>query len=453
MDESQIRAGLHQAFAHIKRGERPQAITILKRIIQEKPDEANAWWLLANAVEDPQQRRVALQRAITFDPTHQQARAALAKLTGEMPAMAAPPIAPAPTSRSAPMPEPPPVMGRYATPAAASDVVRRGPAAASDGGGLATVLGVVLIVVAVAVGLGVAYVALVQDGDDDSITEQAVAPAATQREAGPTQTPFPTRPRPTLPPVASETPTVLVTYPTNTPRPTLQLPPTRTPFAGTPRATLNRDAIGTGSGSGGGGVPIATPVPEAALEVPAAVGEDYWYGFDGSMNEFTQGGGYYRFYDFPVKFYQGPVTNNGYQYYIDDAIAQISQVVPIERTDNPAEADLFLEFLPRAELQSFCNAVNASLEGCGALFYDPDVYSQTGRVEYIGFAAIAADTTIPEVVIVHELLHGVGVMVHSNDTRDIMYYRYTEGFVSARMTTRDYNTLRRLYNARAFGEP
>ncbi|PJF45046.1 MAG: hypothetical protein CUN55_00905 [Phototrophicales bacterium] len=404
MNNTQIQKALHQAHVYLQQEERAKAIAILKRIIQIQPDEAEAWWLLANAVDDVEQKRIALKRALTFNPDHALARAAYAKLET--------PLTPQKQRAKA---------NHYLWLDA-------------------------LLVIGVLVAIGIViYVGFRLGADEGAPT--AIPSVVIVESGGETTTPLPTIARPTLPPLATATPTIIVTYPTHTPRPTLALPPTRTPFVITPRATINREAIGVGIS----GVSVPTETPPIALEIPPPVGDDYWYGFDGNMNEFTQDGGYYRFYEFPVLFYQGPLPNAGFQYYIEDALAQIGRVVPIERTDNPEEADLFLEFLPRIELQGLCNATN-EVEGCGALFYDTDLYSRTGKVDYTGFAAIASDTTIPEVVILHELIHAVGVLVHSNDTRDIMYYRYTEGFVSARMTTRDYNTLRRLYNARAFGE-
>ncbi len=443
MDEAQVRAGLHQAFAHLKRGEKTQALDILKQTIQYRPDDANAWWLLANAVDDSGQRKVALQRAITFDPHHQQARAALEALTGQ----------------ALPLPPPKPdgvasLAGRYA--ATAPALPTEGSNADNNGKGL---LGILLLAAMVAVVAGIMLAVAMRGMGDDAVVRESLlnTPSPNSPFSDSVIVIDPSMPmasvvRPTLPPVVSETPTVLATYPTNTPRPTLQRPPTRTPFVGTPRATLNRDAIGQGGAAAGGGAPVPTAAPEIVLEIPAAVGEDYWTGFTNSMNDFAQNGGYYRFYDFPVKFFQGSLPNASFQFYIEDALAQIGRVVPIERTDNPDEADLFLEFMPRIELQVFCSSQNDAVEGCGALFYNTDVYWSTGRVEYIGYAAIASDTDIPEVVIIHELLHAVGVMVHSPDRRDVMYYEYNAESVSLRMTTRDQNTLRRLYNARAFGE-
>lgn len=444
MEDNRIKAGLQQAYALIKQGEREQAVAILKRIIQLKPDEANAWWLLANAVTDPTQQRIALERTLKFNPNHAEAKAALQRIQA-----AATPARQSQFDMEAVRPS----TGAYRVPI--DDNKPSGTAAIpsaktqQDDGGIGVYIGIGLIVVALLMGVGV-FAFLAMDNDDNSSGDDpadvvVILPTVDETLTTLTPSPRPTQ-RPTLPQIPTQTPTVLVTLPTFTPRPTLFRPPTRTPFA--PNNTTSGEEItGISDGEQGNNGNEATPPEEAMLDIPPALGDDYWYGFDGSMNAFTQGGGYYRFTEFPVLFYQGPVPDPGYQIFIEDALAQIGQVVPIQRTDDIDEARLFLEFWPADELSSFCGAV---VEGCGALFYDPELYQRTGEVEYYGIAVILNTTTIPEVVILHELMHAVGVMVHSGSPNDIMYYRYTQGFVSLQLTERDLNTLRRLYTATPF---
>ena len=48
---------LQQAFQLIKNGQRQEAAQILVPIVRAEPNNADAWWLLANAVTNEEQQR------------------------------------------------------------------------------------------------------------------------------------------------------------------------------------------------------------------------------------------------------------------------------------------------------------------------------------------------------------------------------------------------------------
>ena len=74
---------LQVAYQHLKSGEKAQAVTLLKPIVRADRDNADAWWLLANALEDPDKQRKALHHALDLRPDHAKAEQMLADLDAE----------------------------------------------------------------------------------------------------------------------------------------------------------------------------------------------------------------------------------------------------------------------------------------------------------------------------------------------------------------------------------
>ncbi len=68
-------------LAHIQhlimQGEQAEAIKQLQNILRIDRNNADAWWLLANAVNNQEQVKLALQHVLSIDPHHAQARAKL----------------------------------------------------------------------------------------------------------------------------------------------------------------------------------------------------------------------------------------------------------------------------------------------------------------------------------------------------------------------------------------
>ena len=80
-------ATLAEARRLIGVGERDAAFALLRRAIHESPREAALWYALAQATAVREQRAEALRRCLTLDPTHSEARAALAAMVGAPPAL------------------------------------------------------------------------------------------------------------------------------------------------------------------------------------------------------------------------------------------------------------------------------------------------------------------------------------------------------------------------------
>jgi hypothetical protein len=82
MSESS-RAQLQQAYQLIKRGEKEEAISMLRPLLTVDPNNADGWWLMANAVSDPAEERSALEKVLLLNPGHTQARERLQQLKAE----------------------------------------------------------------------------------------------------------------------------------------------------------------------------------------------------------------------------------------------------------------------------------------------------------------------------------------------------------------------------------
>lgn len=74
---------LFEAKRAIQQGDKAAARTLLRQVILKSPNNAEAWFLLAQAVDNRKQVIDCLQRGVTLDPTNQAAQRALATLTQE----------------------------------------------------------------------------------------------------------------------------------------------------------------------------------------------------------------------------------------------------------------------------------------------------------------------------------------------------------------------------------
>ncbi|KAB2902680.1 MAG: hypothetical protein F9K27_16165, partial [Anaerolineae bacterium] len=71
---------IRKAYDLIKAGNKPSAVEILRPICKSEPANADAWWLLANALSEPRQIQMALQRLLQINPFHEQAQRKLERL-------------------------------------------------------------------------------------------------------------------------------------------------------------------------------------------------------------------------------------------------------------------------------------------------------------------------------------------------------------------------------------
>jgi hypothetical protein len=124
---------LVEAYKLIKAGQRIEAGRILKGYLAQHKEDANAWWLMANAASQPDTIRRCLETVLKLDPNHAKARAKLDKLAAEsgaapveaaaVPApISAPQTAPAAAPLAAPIPAPSRALPGAKTPSASSVV-------------------------------------------------------------------------------------------------------------------------------------------------------------------------------------------------------------------------------------------------------------------------------------------------------------------------------------------
>ena len=71
---------LKEAYGLIKNGDKSSARDMLVDYLDTNPDDPNAWWLMANAVEDKELRKESLERVLELNPGFEKAEQALAKL-------------------------------------------------------------------------------------------------------------------------------------------------------------------------------------------------------------------------------------------------------------------------------------------------------------------------------------------------------------------------------------
>jgi hypothetical protein len=72
---------LEHAVIALKAGHKTEARGLLAQVIQQDPENTQAWLYLAAAVDTTAQRRTCLERVLALDPHHAVAQRALARLT------------------------------------------------------------------------------------------------------------------------------------------------------------------------------------------------------------------------------------------------------------------------------------------------------------------------------------------------------------------------------------
>ncbi len=73
---------LKDARAAAVAGDREEAARLCRRAVEQQPNDKDAWLFLASLVDDPAEKRQAVDRVLTLDPFNQEAKAALARLDG-----------------------------------------------------------------------------------------------------------------------------------------------------------------------------------------------------------------------------------------------------------------------------------------------------------------------------------------------------------------------------------
>lgn len=85
MNAKQLKQQLGEAYDLIQRDELDEAIEIINPILKAHPDNADAWWLLANAESEPTTVRQALVNVLKIRPRDERARDMLEKLNEAFP--------------------------------------------------------------------------------------------------------------------------------------------------------------------------------------------------------------------------------------------------------------------------------------------------------------------------------------------------------------------------------
>lgn len=80
-----VRQQLMDAYQLIKTGQKAQAEAQLRTLLEDEADNAEGWWLLANAATDPAAIREALERDLQLRPDHTIAQKALDALNRKHP--------------------------------------------------------------------------------------------------------------------------------------------------------------------------------------------------------------------------------------------------------------------------------------------------------------------------------------------------------------------------------
>lgn len=172
--------------------------------------------------------------------------------------------------------------------------------------------------------------------------------------------------------------------------------------------------------------------------------EMYWEGAGDTppMSSYEQGGGYLRFTEFPVRVYLNLSADARWEVALDDALDELSDLLPIVRTSKPAQADIFIEVLEKSRFDDLAPCDTQHQDACSLM--RPIGQPDTPTFDLISRVWVHAAPTLPrEHLLRHELIHALGLLVHSPYPEDVMY----NGADAAplRLSQRDRATLLYLY--------
>lgn len=379
---------LHRAYHLIQAGYHTDALQILAPICRQYPQQPDAWWLAAHALKNPDEVRYALQQVLRINPDYPGAAAKLNRLN-----------APPPPAWSSP------TRSHQASPAGRPASHRTRSAAPPSAFPVWLLLAATTILISISIAAGILLYWQMQDDIpalSDSLTtwvETETAPNSGQ--------PYHAA---TLPPARG-----------------IEIPDGQIPDFS------NVD-----------------PYQAVATPNPAQFGETYWYGTgDGvTMEHLVIDGRYRRFYQFPVNLYVVAPDSAVWAQAVANAVSQLERVIDIELTTDRTSADIILEILPPDEVQQRCAGLSFTrVVGCASIDYQGGIVAPVIK----GYALVATDTNNPTGTVLHELMHAVGVVVHSPNPDDIMYFEETPRIIT-QLSQRDYNTLRRLYASPSYAD-
>lgn len=394
---------LQRAYHLIRAGQKTEAFQCLVPLCHEYPYNPTVWWLMAHAVEDTDHIRYSLQQVLRIAPNYPRAAEKLAQLNAQAlvpyqpqyvePTTQHPAYRSGAQSYSAGWQDSSTSPLQRLMPASALTTATAPPAPPAQNNTVILFLSTIMfLLVGFSVLVGVLLYHVMKD-KAPAISQALVSALATESASN------------------QEIPEVEPSF---------------------PNTTSNIGAP-------------APPTPD-----PALFGDTYWLGAgDGiTMDYLTMDGRYRRFYSFPVKLYVSGADTPEWSNAVSNAMQQIGQVVPITLTDRRSEADLTLEILQPGQVQRRCVGLSFTrVVGCASIDY------LGGIVEPVikGQALVATDTNNPSGTVLHELLHAVGVVVHSPDPHDVMYFEETNLLI-IHLSQRDLNTLRRLYASPSYAD-
>lgn len=137
---------VQEGIAALRAGDRREARRLLGRAVNENPNNVAAWWFLAAALEDPEQKIYALRQVLRLRPDHEEARQFLSRLERRVarvtpPGEAQPPALEARENTQGDLAVVPPAPARVQEPGqAAQPAPRRRPGCAVAAGALLLVL-------------------------------------------------------------------------------------------------------------------------------------------------------------------------------------------------------------------------------------------------------------------------------------------------------------------------
>ncbi len=284
---------------------------------------------------------------------------------------------------------------------------------------------------------------LIQPDSDDILLPTVFIPPTEIARSTPTASPTLTAtPLPTLPPTwtPTATPTLTLTFtPSVTPSSTL----THTPL---PSFTPTNFPTATASIAFTSAPTLTTQADIYPTIDPVKLSNSYWSG-DGqqTMDEYKFEGEHLRFYKFPVLVWINRANDALWTPALNYSINLLSPIVPIQRTDNFDAANITVYVDEPEEYYLHCPPMTS---GCASMEYD---YDAEGDFVPYSWVHVLATYSQPYISVLHEMIHALGVFVHSPYPDDVMWF--SEGYGDGlRLSDRDRNTLEILYALPAYGE-
>lgn len=183
---------------------------------------------------------------------------------------------------------------------------------------------------------------------------------------------------------------------------------------------------------------------------PPSLEDTYWDGAGDTlpMNAYAFSGAYLRFTDFPIQVYLG--TRWGmWSQALEAALRELETVLPIQRATHRAQADILIQVLSDSAFARAtpCQAIHQ--DACSQMF--PSGEPSSGDFAVSSRVWIRAKTAHPpQGILLHELLHALGLLIHSPSWQDALYNGADS--VPITLSARDRATLRYLYQQPALGD-